>query len=258
VINENLARRSFGHEDPVGREIVLLPGGVAPWMPRGPVQIVGVVANSKEVGMNEVDFNGLYVPFAQAPSTSFQIFVRSAVPPAQVVDPVRSMVRAADKDLPAPTVTVMTARVADAVKGDRFNLILIGSFALVALLLACVAIYAAMAYAVEQRTAEFGLRFALGAQRLGILWNALWSSLRLGLLGTAIGFGAVVAIARVIGDALYLVPRQHEGLLYGITTTDPATLAITSALLVAVAALAGLVPAGRAMRVDPAIALRNE
>jgi predicted permease len=257
IINQTLARRVFGDDDPVGREIVLLPGG-ARWVATGPLLIVGVVANSKELGMNEVPFNGLYVPFAQMPSPSFQLAAQSAVPSSQVADTVRRAVLDLDRDLPVVAVRTMNERVAEALKGDRFNLMLIGSFAVVALLLAFVAIYAAMSYAVEQRTAEFGLRLALGAPRRSVLGLALGSSLSLGTIGTALGLGVVFLLARLIGDGLYLVERQHEGLLYGITTTDSATMAFACAALISIAALAGVPPAHRAMRIDPAGVLRSE
>lgn len=258
IINESLARRLFAAENPVGRELALLPGSRTAWLKVGTLQIVGVVSSTKDVGINEVDFNNIYLPFAQQPVTPMQLVVQASVPPATLVDPVRHAVLAVDRDLPVLGVRTMGQRVHGAFRADRFHLLLIGSFALVAIALASVGVYAAMSYAVQQRTAEFGLRLALGAQRSGILSLALGQSVRLGLAGTVLGLGVCLALARVLGNALYLVERSHNGLIYGVTTTDPVTLACACATLMGVAAVAGLAPARRAMRVDPIVALRHE
>jgi putative ABC transport system permease protein len=115
-----------------------------------------------------------------------------------------------------------------------------------------------MSHAMEQRIQEFGIRLALGAQPSGILRLALGQAAWLGLLGTICGLALTLVVARLIGDALYLVPRVHSGVLYNVTTTDPFTLTLASVWLLTIAVLAGLVPARRAMRVDPVIALRAE
>jgi ABC-type antimicrobial peptide transport system permease subunit len=112
-----------------------------------------------------------------------------------------------------------------------------------------------MAYAMQQRTPEFGLRLALGARASDIVGLALGQAMRLGIAGTVIGLSVSLIVARLLGNALYLVERQHEGLLYGVTTTDPSTLALACVALTALAAIAGFVPAARAMRIDPAITL---
>jgi putative ABC transport system permease protein len=216
------------------------------------------VSNIKEVGINEVAFNGLYLPFAQQPVTPLQLVVKSSVPPSTVIDPVRQAISALDRDLPVVGVRTFGQRVDEAFRGDRFHLMLIGTFALVGLALAAIGLYGTMAYAVQQRTSEFGLRLALGAQRASILRLALGNSMRLGLAGTVLGLAAVYVLARALGDALYLVPGSHNGLIYGVTTTDSLTLAASGLALTAIAAIAGLVPARRAMRVDPTVALRCE
>jgi predicted permease len=257
LVNESLARRIFPGEDPVGREIVILAGARMPWVKSGPVQIVGVVSNIKDVGMNENEFNGIYLPFAQNPSASIQLAVSASVPPSTLTDAVRRAVLAVDPDLPVVGVRTMSQQVEGALRPDRFNLLLIGAFAIAAIVLASIGIYGAMSYATAQRTAEFGLRRALGAQRAGILVLALGASMRLGVAGTVLGLAVTLALARVVGNALYL-EDGHLGLLYGIRTTDPATLAFACVALVAVAALAGAIPAWRASRVDPMVALRSE
>jgi predicted permease len=256
IINEAIARRVFEDSNPIGQSIALLPGSRTPWLGPATFEIVGVVGSVKDVGINEVEFFNLYLPFAQRAVSPLQIVVQSAVPVDQLIDRARRTVLEVDPNLPLPGVMTMAARVEQAFRGDRFHLLLIAAFALTALVLAAISIYAAMAYATEQRTPEFGLRLALGARPSGILGLALKQAVTLGVLGTALGLAAAIAIARVIGDALYLVPRSHQGLIYGVTTTDPLTLAVACAVLLTVAVAAGLLPARRAAAVDPATALR--
>ena len=174
------------------------------------------------------------------------------------MDSVRRVVLAADPNLPVIAITTMAQRADGALRSDRFHLLLIGAFAALAIGLASVGIFGVMAYAIEQRTREFGVRLALGAGRAGILALALGQSARLGLAGTALGLGLSLVLSRLLGDAVYLVQGKHEGLLYGVSTTDPLTLLCACAGLVGVAALAGLIPARRATRVDPIVALRCE
>jgi putative ABC transport system permease protein len=134
----------------------------------------------------------------------------------------------------------------------------LATFAGAAVLLAAIGLYGAMSYSMEQRTAEFGLRLAVGAKPIGLLWLGLRQSLRIGLIGACIGLAVSLALARALGNALYLVPREHEGLLYGITTTDPFMLASAGLLIVSVTGLAGVVPAKRAMRIDLVAVLRDQ
>ena len=257
IVNESLARKFFAGESAVGQEIRLLPGSRTAWLRPASLHIVGVVSNIKDVLINEVEFNNLYVPFAQQPVSPVQLVVKTAVPVATTVDSVRRAILAVDRELPVLAVTTMPQRVDEAFRGDRFHLWLIGTFALAAMVLASVGVYAAMAYSVQQRTAEFGLRLALGAQRWEVLLLALGQAMRLGLAGIALGLGLSLVLARLLGNALYLVPTEHLGLIYGVTTTDPLTLACTCLTLAGVATIAGLVPARRAMRVDPMIALSD-
>jgi putative ABC transport system permease protein len=257
IINETFASDVFPGENPIGRELLILDASAA-WVKKGTVQIVGIVANTKEVGINEVAFNGIYLPFAQHPPSSFQLAVSTTVPSGSVVDSLRQQIFALDRDLPVYSIRTMEQLVDRAFQTDRFNLLLIAAFAVLAMIVAAVGIYGAMSYAVEQRTREFGLRLALGAQRSGILTLALGQATRLGVIGTALGLAASFTISRVLGTSLYLVPKQHNGLIYGVSTTDPLTLTCASLLLVIVSALAGLLPARRATRVDPVVALRCE
>jgi predicted permease len=258
IINAQFARKIFPGEDPVGHDILVSSGSHTRWLTAGTMRIVGVVSNVKDVGMNEVEFNNLYLPFAQSPEDSIQVVVDSALPTDSVVTSVRAAAAGIDPDLPVIGVSAVPQIVDHALNGDRFNMFLIGAFAVIALLLSAIGIYGAMAYAIEQRTQEFGVRLALGASRRTILISALSQSARFGIVGTTIGLGVALVLARVLGNALYLVPQQHEGLLYGVSTTDPLSLASASAVLVVVAALSGLVPARRATGIDPLVALRCE
>ena len=258
IVDQRTARRIFGNENPVGRELVLQPRPQTRWIRGGPVQIVGVVANSKSITINEAEFNNVYLPFAQHPTSPIQFVVHASIPTAQVVDPLRQQVLALDKDLPILTVRTMDELVAGALRSDKFHTLLIGTFALLAIVMAALGIYGAMSYAMEQRTREFGVRLALGAPRAGILGLAVGQSTRMGLIGTGLGLIAALALARMLGDAPYLIPGVHDGLIYGVSTTDPFTLGASCALLLLIAAAAGLVPARRAMRVDPVVALRAD
>jgi putative ABC transport system permease protein len=258
IVNETLVRRMFPDGSAVGRRLELLPGR-STWTSRpGTVVIVGVVSNVKDTGFNEVDFNNLYLAFAQAPPPVVELVVNSAIPAAGIAGALRTAAAGVDPALPVPGATTLTQSVDDALQEDRFNLLLIGFFAVAATLLAAIGIYGTMVCAVQERTREFGVRLALGAMPRAIVGSALWESARVGLAGSVLGAAITIVLARILGNALYLVPGEHEGLLYGVKTTDPIALGSAFVALVAVATLAGLVPARQAARVDPLVALRNE
>jgi predicted lysophospholipase L1 biosynthesis ABC-type transport system permease subunit len=259
IVNESVARELFGDGNPIGRVIELLPGGRAPWTDRpGPLVIVGVLATVKDVGLNEVEFGNLYVPFAQTPAPRMELIVRSGLPAADLAESIRQAVARIDPAVPVTSVTSFERRVAIALQGDRFNLLLISSFAGVALLLAAVGVYGAVAYHVEARTRELGVRLALGAQRARLVGAAVWQTGRLAVVGASLGIVAAVATARVIGDALYLVPGSHNGLLYGVSTTDPVMLGMAFTGTIAIALVAGVIPARRVTRIDPVRALSSD
>jgi putative ABC transport system permease protein len=259
IINEYLAAQLFPGARAIGQRIELLPTARGSWTDRpGVAEIVGVVANVRDVSVEEVQFADVYLPFAQAPSTAVELIVRSAIPPEGLAAPLRTAVAALDPSLPVARIETLDARVSESLKGARFNLLLIGSFAAVAILLACVGIYGAMACAVQERSREFGVRLALGQPPAAILRATVWQSARFGLIASGIGLGLSLVVARLIGNGLYLVRGEHSGLLHGVTTTDPLTLTSAAAALIVIATIAGVIPARQATRVDPLVVLRSE
>ena len=258
IVNEYLASQLFPGESAVGRGIELARART-PWTNRpGQLLIVGVAANIKDVGINEVEFGNLYLPFDQAPSPGLDLVVRSSIPASGVADVLRRVASDIDPDLPVSQLTTMAQRVDEALQGDRLNMLLIASFAAIAIVLAAVGIYGAMACAVQERTREFGVRLALGQQPAAMVRATLWESVRFGLVSGVSGLAIVLVIARLLGNALYLVRGEHNGLLYGVTTTDPIVLGGAAAALILIATLAGVIPARQVARVDPLIALRAE
>jgi predicted permease len=257
VINEQLARRLFPNADPIGHSIDLEGSHGAP-IRNGRVTIVGVAADIKEVGLNEVAFADLYVPYAQRPAASIELLVRGHGDDASMAAALRSAAAAVDSTIPVTSVAPLAQRVASATQSERFNLILVAGFAIMALLIAAIGIYGALAYAATARWREFGVRLALGATPRALLRHVLWQAARLGLVGGIIGVAGALLVAVSLGDALYLVPGQHMGMLFGVTTTDPLSLAGALIGVVTIALIAAVVPASRVARIDPARVLRAE
>jgi predicted permease len=258
IINRNAAKDLFGAENPVGKVLEFIPDprrGVAADLP---VQVIGVMENTHEYNADEVPFDTLYVPFLQHPVASEYVVVDSAAPRGALAGAIHDAAYALDKDQPIFDMKTMDDRVADSLQGARFNLSLVGALASVALLLVAVGIFGAVAYFVQQRTQEFGIRLALGATPGGILRHAINQSLVIGLAGLAIGIVVALIVGRLLGSALYLVPHEHTGMLYGVKIYDPLTLVSAFAFLTVVLLLASYVPARRAAKVDPVIALRHE
>jgi len=259
IVNETLAHRIFPGEDPIGRVIELLPRARVGWASRpGSVTIVGVFANTKEIDVHEAEVPSLCLPFEQVPAPDVAVFARTSGEQAGLVTAIRSAVGAVDPSLPVRRVFPIGTLVSDSLQGARFNALLITWFAAIAVFLAAVGIYGSMSRAVGERTREFGVRVALGASRGSILATALSQAARVVMAGGAAGLFGVFVLARVLGSALYLVPGQHNGMLYGVAMTDPWTVAVASSALAAVGLLASAIPARQAARVDPLVALRSE
>ena len=249
VVNETLARHLWPGEDPLGQQIPLM-GGV--------LTVVGVVGNTRHEGLSQDIEGEIYVPYLQqsdpgsnvggmSPSDSMQLAVRTASDPTSLVSAVRAQVMAVDSAVPIYHVGTMEQTLSDSLAPRRLNMLLLGIFAGIALALATVGIYGVMAYSVTQRTHEIGIRMALGAERRSVLGLVVRQGLRLTLAGVILGLVGAWALTRFLA-----------GFLYGIRPTDPATFGLVSIALVAVSILASYVPARRATRVDPMVALRYE
>ena len=259
VINQTLARALFPDGDAVGREIVSRPRASG-WLPEERVEIVGVAQNSKDVGIHEVEMSSIYLPLAQHPPASMQLVVHTSVPAtaSSLVEQVRRAVSKVDSSLPVLNVSTMDERVNDSTRSNRFHLALLGTFAGVAIALAAIGLYGSIAYATQRRIPELALRAALGARTRTLLLLVVRQAMALGCAGVAIGVVAALLLARAIGDGLYLVRGQHEGLIYGVATTDASTLIAASLVVAAITVAAGALPARRAAAIDPATVLRNE
>ena len=241
VINETMARRFWPGESPVGKRITI-------WRDeKFPREIVGVVGDTRS---NPAEPAGaqMYVPYAQDPNwSSLSLVVRTSADPSSLTAAARNEVHALDKTIPVYNARPMSDVVAASMAERRASTLLVGAFALLALLLALVGIYGVTAYYVTQRKHEIGLRMALGARTSHILGLVVGRSLRLTLVGLAVGLCGALALTRVLGS-----------LLFEVKPADPVTLAAAAVLLGAIALLASLLPARRATRVDPLIALRAE
>jgi len=244
VISETMARRFWPGEDPVGRRIAA--GRVQ--TPEDWIQVVGVVKDVRQFELNADPKPQMYLSYRQAGFFEPRdLVVKTDVDPASMATTVRKAVWDIDKDQPVSNIRTMEAILADSIARQRFSMLLLAIFAGVALVLAGVGIYGVMSYSVAQRTREIGIRMALGAQTSAVLKLAVGYGMKLVIIGIAVGLIAAFALTRVMST-----------LLFGVTATDPATFTLISLLLVAVAALASYIPARRATKVNPIIALRYE
>jgi putative ABC transport system permease protein len=243
LIDEATARRFWPNEDPVGRRVK--PGARnsnAPWM-----TIVGIVGNIKTEGFDQPDVPHLYLPALQSPGYAMAVYLRAEGDPSRLTQALREQVRAVDPDLPVFGERTMEDVVSASLARRRFALQVVGGFGVLALLLAGVGVYGVVAYSVSQRTREIGIRLALGASSGAILRWVFKQGMRLTLLGTAAGLVVAFALTRLLG-----------GLLFGVSAADPVTYVGLALLLALVSLLACYIPARRATKVDPMVALRHE
>jgi predicted permease len=243
VVSESMARRYFPNENPLGRRFSLTKQAAGEER-----EIIGVVKDAKFDYLRKENTRIVYLSHQQDwthPSITFAL--RTAGDPAALIATVRHTIQSVGKDIPVTSVRTLSTQMDEVLAQERLVATLSGFFGLIALLLACIGLYGLMAYAVTRRTNEIGIRMALGAQARDVLKLVMGETLLLVLLGAALGLGAAVATTRLISS-----------MLFGLSATDPVTLAVATSLLIAVAAFAGYLPARRAAGVDPMVALREE
>jgi len=254
VVNETLARAHWPNQDPLGRRIRLL-NGPPERATTVFLTVVGVVADVKNGGLTETPGQEVYVPLRQRTAAiggmgferQMSLAVRASVEPMNLVNAIRQEVWAIDRNIPITSVRAMEQILAGVTVQPRFNMILLGIFAAVALVLAAIGLYGVIAYAVSQRTREIGIRISLGATQGNVLGLVLRQGMKL------VGIGLVLGVAGAVGLTRVLVK-----MLYEVKPTDPATFLSMSLLLVLVALFAAWLPARRAAKVDPMEALRHE
>jgi predicted permease len=243
VISETLARRYFPNQDPIGRQMRF---GFPPDT-NVSREIVGVVGDVRDVALSQKPGPLMYVPFAQAPLYGGEVIVRSSLTTSSVAAAIRQAVHSIDKDLPVTDIEPFPNALGQSISRERFRTFLLGSFSALALILAAVGIFGVVSYFASQRRQEIGIRIALGAQRGDVLRLILGQGAKLTLLG--LGTGVVFA---------FLLTRLMASLLYGVSATDPVTFGAVAIVLFGVAVIACYIPARRALRVDPVVALRYQ
>ncbi|HYG10021.1 MAG TPA: ABC transporter permease [Pyrinomonadaceae bacterium] len=246
VINETMARRFWPDQDPIGKRIT--PGSPDSPDPDDWITIVGIARDVRQFELVADPKPQMYLTYAQAGFFAPRhLVVSTNVEPLGLASMVRKAVWEIDKDQPVSNIRTMEEVLSESIARQRFSMLLLGIFAAVALVLAAVGIYGVMSYSVAQRTREIGIRMALGARRSDVLKLTVGGGLKLVLIGVAIGLGAAFILTRVMSS-----------LLFGVSATDPTTFIIISLVLIGVAVLASYIPARRATRVDPMVALRYE
>jgi putative ABC transport system permease protein len=240
IINDAVATRYWPQEDPLGKHITID-------FEREPREIVGVVGNVRHLGIDKQEPQQVYIPHSQSGGAAMYLVVRTTSDPLNLVPSVRSAVEAVDNNQPVYDIQTMEQRLSDSVSPRRFNMFLSGIFAAIALLLAGGGTYGVMSYYVTQQTHEIGIRMAMGADQVNILALVVGKGLVILCCALAIGVGVALAFSRVL-----------SGLLFGISTFDLASILGASFLLTTVGLLACYIPARRASKVDPMVALRYE
>jgi putative ABC transport system permease protein len=241
VINETMARRYFANEDPVGKKLVVM------FDPPEPREIVGVIGDVLHNGLDTAPRPEMFVHYPQSPTPQMTYVVKTTGDPGSMLPAVKGAIREVNRNQTFSKTATMEELVGDSLRQRRFNLFLLGSFAVLALGLAGLGIYGVMSYSTKQRTHEIGVRMALGAQTRDILRLFVGEGLSLALIGVVIGVAGSLLLTQLM-----------KGLLFGVSASDPATFAMIATLLMMVALLACYVPARRASKVDPLVALRYE
>jgi putative ABC transport system permease protein len=241
VVSQTLAQRFFPTESAIGKRINVNTG------PESYREIVGIVGDVKQNGLTKETRPHTYEPFAQAPDRFMTLIVRSTSDPLPLVPAIRSKVLELDNELPLQRVTALDRMISDSIRQQRFTSVVLSVFAGVALLLAAAGLYGVISYSVAQRTHELGIRVALGAQVKDVLGLVLRQGMTFVLVGEVLGIIGAFALTRLL-----------SGLLFGVTPTDAPTFLAVTVGLTLVALLACYIPARRATKVDPLVALRYE
>jgi predicted permease len=239
IVNETMAQRFWPNQDPIGRQLIVARAELH-------VQVVGVVADVRPAGLDSEARGELYTPYDQRSWPSMTLLVRTSGDPMLISSAVRKQIVQVDPDLPVTSIRTLENIVGDSFGQRRLTLWLFGSFAATALLLAAIGIYGLLAYSVEQRRQEMGIRQALGARQGDILALVLRQGLGLALAGVVVGLAGAAALTRLLST-----------LLFHVSPTDPATFGAMAVLFVSVAAMASYLPARRALDVDPLVAMRE-
>jgi putative ABC transport system permease protein len=248
IVNEAFVRRFFPQEEALGQRIQPgPPQRIWKGQRLTSFEIVGIARNVKSAGFNADSEPTYYLPAAQVPLQDMSILVRTLNDPTMLVPALRTAVSAIDPNQPITNINSLEKIVADSLAQPRLNMLLMGLFGSLAMILAAVGIYGLLSYAVTQRTQELGIRMALGARAADLLKLVLKQGMTMALIGEVIGLAGALALTRLI-----------RGLLFGVTPTDATTFVVVLTVLNIVALLACLVPARRATRVDPLVALRYE
>jgi putative ABC transport system permease protein len=244
VVNESLARRFFPDEDAIGKRVTYddPTDPQARWL-----TIVGLVADTRRAGVDHEPRAELYYPLSQVPERRMYALVRTSGDPRALARAAQAQVWAIDANQPTASIRSVEAILADAQANRRFTTLLLGLFSLVALALAAIGIYGVIAYSTAQRVQEIGIRMALGASRTNVLTNVLKEAAIIGVAGLALGIAAALPLTRFLA-----------GLLFGVGARDPVTFVALPLGLLVVAGLAALIPATRAVRVTPLVALRGD
>jgi predicted permease len=240
IVDEALAERYWPNEDPIGKR--LQRGKSGAWR-----TVVGVISDAKEYSSENEPPIAVYYPAEQVTARSMYLVVRTTPDPAQMTSAITKEIQTVDPEMPVYDVSTMDERLSDSLARRRFSMLLLGVFAVIALVLAAIGISGVMAYSVSQRTHEIGVRMALGARSRDVLGLVVGQGIRLALAGTGIGLLAAVGLTRLMTK-----------LLFGVSAADPATFVGVTVVLMSVALAACYVPARRATKVDPMVALRYE
>jgi predicted permease len=244
VISKSMARTLWPDQDPIGRRL-RYPGGDS-------LTVVGVVDDIKQMGLDATSFGSVYFPYTQStfPATRMRpmnLMVRTSIDPSSTIAAIKDAIREIDRDQPVSNIRTMNDVISNSVSGRHFNMLLMGIFAMVATLLACVGVYGVVSYTVSQRTREMGIRMALGATQSSLVGMVVGQAMRLAAIGLLLGVAAASGLTRLISS-----------LLFGVSPFDPTTFIVTSILMGAMVLTASYVPALRASKVNPIIALKAE